>query len=255
MSDVGEIKASDSQSVDGALTPLDEADPTLGGTTTIAYGERAGRVYAWILARILSTELAPGAFIDKTAVAAAIGVSKQPVTVALARLAREGWVEIEARVGSYVARLDPVALREVACLWFAALTLMAHDLVLHPDADLAAKLGPLRSEAAAALARDDLVAANAAQRQADLLLIERLGNCKARFYFELYRAHFGRYLRHIERSAALSSLAVEARRVIAADTLRLYDAVDVGDLVVVSEAIAAMEATHALYLERIASLG
>ncbi|MBP0575488.1 GntR family transcriptional regulator, partial [Mycobacterium tuberculosis] len=79
----------------------------------IAYGARASRVYDWVLSRILSTELPPGSFIDKAAIAAAVGVSKQPVTVALARLAREGWVEIESRVGSYVARVDPAALREI----------------------------------------------------------------------------------------------------------------------------------------------
>lgn len=237
------------------LLGSDASNTEIAEATTIAYGERAGRVYGWILSRILTTEMPPGAFIDKAAVAAAIGVSKQPVTVALARLSREGWVEIESRVGSYVARVDPVALREVACLWFAALALMAHDLAQHPDPDLAAALRPLRAGAAEALAADDLTAANAAQRKADLLLIERCGNSKARRYFELYRAHFGRYLRHIERSPSVRLLAIEARRVIVAATLRLYDAVEAGDPPDVAAAIAGIEATHALYLDRIASLG
>lgn len=221
---------------------------------TIAYGERAARVYDWILARILSTEMAPGTFIDKTAVAAAIGVSKQPVTVALARLAREGWVEIESRVGSYVARVDSVALRDIAYVWFAALALMAYDVATHSDADLVDQVRPLRRDAEAALAAGDMSLANAHLRAADLLLIERVGNLKARRYFGLYRAHFGRYMRHVEMSPSLRPLTRQARRDAMEASIVLFDAIERGDVAAVSATCDALEQVHIVYLERISSI-
>lgn len=221
---------------------------------TIAYGERAGRVYDWILARILSTEMAPGTFIDKTAVAAAIGVSKQPVTVALARLAREGWVEIESRVGSYVARVDSTALRDIAYVWFAALALMAYDLTTHPQPDLIERITALRHDAEAALAAGDMSLANARLRSADLLLIERVGNLKARRYFDLYRAHFGRYMRHVEMSPSLRPLTRQARHDAMRTTATLFEAIERGDAMAASAACEALEQVHIVYLERISSI-
>ena len=88
----------------------------------IAFGERSGYAYEWLKARILTLELAPGSFIDKASVAVQIGVSKQPVTVALGRLAREGWVDVVPQIGSYVARVPASALREQAVLWFSTLS-------------------------------------------------------------------------------------------------------------------------------------
>lgn len=222
---------------------------------TIAYGKRAGRVYDWILTRILTCELAPGSFIDKTAVAAAIGVSKQPVTVALARLAREGWVEIESRVGSYVARVDPSALREVAFVWFAALALMADDLVLHPDPLLLDQLRPLHRACAEALAEDRLGDTNAALRAANDILVMRYSNQKARRYLDLYRAHFGRYMMHVEASPEMHPVTLQARRDIGHATLEFYAAILNGDLAAVSAALTRVEDIHTDYLARIGAIG
>jgi DNA-binding GntR family transcriptional regulator len=241
---------------EGDEMPQHDSAATVGGeAAAIAYGERAGRVHDWILTRILSTELAPGAFIDKAAIAAAIGVSKQPVTVALARLAREGWVEIESRVGSYVARVDPLALREIAYVWFAAETVIAHDAAAQADADIAAALTENGRAGAAALAEARIGDAEAALRAATLTLIERFGNDKAGRYYGLYRAHFGRYLRHVEMSAAARPLAGEARQAVAAAGLGLIEAVARHNLAGVAAAAAAQEALHGQYLDRIAALG
>jgi DNA-binding GntR family transcriptional regulator len=54
---------------------------------------------------IVRLELAPGLRIDKAAVAAEFGISRQPVSAALARLAGERLVEIEPQSGTYVARI------------------------------------------------------------------------------------------------------------------------------------------------------
>lgn len=57
-------------------------------------------------AQILSGALAPGALIDKAGLMAAHDISRQPVAVALDRLAFEGLVEVKAQHGSFVAPLD-----------------------------------------------------------------------------------------------------------------------------------------------------
>jgi len=79
--------------------------------------------------RIFAHELAPGAWLDEQAIAAALGISRTPLREALKVLAGEGLVRLEPRRGCYVAELTeqdldeifPVmALLEGRCAWEAA---------------------------------------------------------------------------------------------------------------------------------------
>jgi DNA-binding GntR family transcriptional regulator len=62
-------------------------------------------VYASIRDKILVLELLPGAMIDKAALCEKFGVSRSPVSEALARLQSDGLVEILPQRGTRVARI------------------------------------------------------------------------------------------------------------------------------------------------------
>jgi DNA-binding GntR family transcriptional regulator len=105
--------------------------------------------------RILSLEYPPGSFIDKAAICALLGVSRQPVTAALTQLAREGLVEILPQRGSYVTRLDPDFLKERLFVRAALEAALAAELALAPPAGLTDRLRQIIAEQRDALERGD----------------------------------------------------------------------------------------------------
>ncbi|HEY8564735.1 MAG TPA: GntR family transcriptional regulator [Beijerinckiaceae bacterium] len=68
-------------------------------------GDTTERVERALRRAVVELAFAPGEFIDKAAVCARLGVSRFPVSEALARLASEGLVEILPQRGSRAARL------------------------------------------------------------------------------------------------------------------------------------------------------
>jgi DNA-binding GntR family transcriptional regulator len=192
------VSGADRSSVDG------------GGAQGIAYGDRAKAVYDWVLARILTAELEPGCFLDKQAIADAVGVSRQPVTVALSRLAREGWVEIENRVGSYVARINPKSLREIVFLWFAFNSLVLRELMSNPAEGLERDIRRLRAEYAAL--RDAGVSDLEVARHGELAfetLVKSHTHQKAGAYYDMFRLHFRRFLAFAARVPGLEGAVGE----------------------------------------------
>lgn len=84
------------------LTPLDRGPR--GNTTE--------QVERSLRSAIVALDFAPGEFIDKGAVCGTLGVSRFPVSEALARLAAEGLVEILPQRGSRAARIRLSEIRE-----------------------------------------------------------------------------------------------------------------------------------------------
>lgn len=87
------------------LAPLDRFEGTL-----------AQRCYQSLREAILDLTCHPGELLHKQALCAHLGVSRSPVSEALARLAAEGLVTIIPQSGSYVARLSMDEVREGAFL-------------------------------------------------------------------------------------------------------------------------------------------
>jgi DNA-binding GntR family transcriptional regulator len=75
-------------------------------------GNTTEQVERSLRSAIVSLDFAPGEFIDKGAVCVALGVSRFPVSEALARLATEGLVEILPQRGSRAARIRLSEIRE-----------------------------------------------------------------------------------------------------------------------------------------------
>jgi GntR family transcriptional regulator, rspAB operon transcriptional repressor len=77
-----------------------------------ARGHTTEQVERCLRSAIVALDFAPGEFIDKGAVCATLGVSRFPVSEALARLAVEGLVEILPQRGSRAARIRLSEVRE-----------------------------------------------------------------------------------------------------------------------------------------------
>ncbi|MCB2136142.1 MAG: GntR family transcriptional regulator [Rhodobacteraceae bacterium] len=83
------------------LRPLDELA-----------GSLAQRVYLSLLEVILSLDIAPGAMLRKGQICEDLGVSRSPVSEAIARLAMEGVVDVVPQSGSRVSYLSLPEIRE-----------------------------------------------------------------------------------------------------------------------------------------------
>ncbi len=79
-------------------------------------GSLAQRVYASLRHAILSLDLRPGDILRKPEICEALGVSRSPVSEAVARLAGEHLVRVVPQAGTYVARLSLDEIREGAFL-------------------------------------------------------------------------------------------------------------------------------------------
>ncbi|MGH8263196.1 MAG: GntR family transcriptional regulator [Steroidobacterales bacterium] len=73
---------------------------------------KTDRVYRDLRRRIRELELPPGVQLDKNKIADEYGVSRAPVSDAMARLAAEGLVDIFPQSGSFVAPIRLAELRE-----------------------------------------------------------------------------------------------------------------------------------------------
>lgn len=79
-------------------------------------GSLGQRVYQALRAAILSLRYRPGEILRKPEICAALGVSRSPVSDAVARLAAEGLVDVIPQAGTFVARFSLPEIREGAFL-------------------------------------------------------------------------------------------------------------------------------------------
>ncbi len=79
-------------------------------------GSLAQRVYATLREAILAMRLHPGDILRKPEICAMLGVSRSPVSEAVARLAGEHLVSVVPQAGTYVARFSLAEIREGAFL-------------------------------------------------------------------------------------------------------------------------------------------
>ena len=79
-------------------------------------GSLAAKVYQTLHRAILELRFKPGEIIRKPEICAELGVSRSPVSDAVARLAVEGLVDVVPQAGTYVARFSMAEIREGAFL-------------------------------------------------------------------------------------------------------------------------------------------
>jgi DNA-binding GntR family transcriptional regulator len=183
------------------------------------------QVYDSVLDAICRGRLAPGERITQEALAAQLGVSRQPVLQAFARLKREGFFADAGRKGVQVTPLDARRLEQVYQVR-AELDGLAAELAaaLPPQArDEAARAGRGLVEAGrAALARGDLAEQIDADIAFHLWLYRAGGNPLIEPTLALHWQHIRRYMgvvlsQHGMRDAVWREHAAIARAVAAGD--------------------------------------
>jgi GntR family transcriptional regulator, rspAB operon transcriptional repressor len=117
---------------------------------------KSERVYAHLRRRIRELALPPGAPLRKEEIALELGVSRAPVSEAVARLADEGLVEVFPQHGSFVAEIRPADVRESLFIRTGLETEAMRRLAPTADAALLARLDDNLGRQGEALAAGDL---------------------------------------------------------------------------------------------------
>lgn len=98
----------------------------------VAGRSRAEFVFEALLKSIVRVDRKPGEPLLKDDIAADLGVSRQPVTDAINRLAGLGLVTVIPQVNSYVSRISPADVIESSFLRSAVEAQVVHELASHP---------------------------------------------------------------------------------------------------------------------------
>jgi GntR family transcriptional regulator, rspAB operon transcriptional repressor len=123
--------------------------------TSLARGSVTADVTHAIRQAIVTLALAPGATIDKSAICEQMGVSRFPVSEALARLQAEGLVDIAPQRGSTVSLVRIADVREYMLIRKALESEALRVLIGNHDADVIAALHANMAAQREAASRDD----------------------------------------------------------------------------------------------------
>ena len=119
-------------------------------------GSKSGLVYDELRSAIIALKLQPGAQIDKNEMCERLGVSRQPVSEALSRLAEERLVTVEPQKGTYVTRIRMSDVVEAAFVREALEVATVRKLASEIDEETLDRLRLLVSYQAAAVAAGDV---------------------------------------------------------------------------------------------------
>jgi DNA-binding GntR family transcriptional regulator len=126
------------------------------GALDLREASKGERVYETLRRRIRELALPPGAPLRKDEIAAELGVSRAPVSEAIARLAEEGLVEVFPQHGSFVAPIRAADVRDSLFIRTALETEAMRRLAPGVDADLIQRLDDNLARQTHALAVNDL---------------------------------------------------------------------------------------------------
>jgi DNA-binding GntR family transcriptional regulator len=122
---------------------------------TLARGNVTSDVTAIIRQAIVTLAMPPGSSIDKTALCAELGVSRFPVSEALARLAADGLVDIAPQRGSTVSLVRIADVREYMLIRKGLESEALRVFIGRHDTDLIAELHANMAAQREVAARDD----------------------------------------------------------------------------------------------------
>jgi DNA-binding GntR family transcriptional regulator len=114
------------------------------------------RVYADLRRRIRELALPPGAPLRKEEIAVALGVSRAPVSEAIARLSEEGLVDVFPQHGSFVAPIRAADVRESLFIRTALETEAMRQVAQIAEASFLLSLDENIADQTEALSRGDL---------------------------------------------------------------------------------------------------
>jgi len=179
-------------------------------------GGATARVVEALREAIASLELPPGAFLDKAALCARLGVSRFPVSEALSRLQSEGLVQIQPQRGSIVSLIRLADARENMFLRRSLEAEAVRTLAPLATSELCARLRANLAEQAKALAADDRVRFHKLDLDFHDLLLDALGFQKVKQAVERARIGLDRIRRILASPDIWAATRNEHERIIIA---------------------------------------
>jgi DNA-binding GntR family transcriptional regulator len=179
-------------------------------------GDTTGRVEKLLRAAIVRLDFAPGEFIDKSILCSRLGVSRFPVSEALARLAAEGLVEILPQRGTRAARIRLEEVTEAMMIRRALEALVAETAARRLPEDALAALRENVVSQEEAVAAGDRAAFHSLDLAFHELLVERLGLFRIGAVIEASRANVDRVRRLLSSPRRHAVTLAEHRVILAA---------------------------------------
>ncbi len=128
------------------MSEIVEEEPRLSAIDDLS-GSLAQRVYQTLRDAILTLQYKPGAVIRKSVICQQLGVSRQPVSEAIAKLSAEGLVDVIPQSATRVSRFSLADLRESSFLREAVeLAAVAHVAERRSEEQLAQLVRALRMQ-------------------------------------------------------------------------------------------------------------
>lgn len=194
-------------------------------------GSTTERVERALKQAIVGLEIAPGEFIDKAAVCERLGVSRFPVSEALARLAAEGLVEILPQRGSRAALIRLPEVEEAMLIRRALEVAVAETAALRLPDEVVEELRLNLARQEEAIRRDDRALFQRHDWAFHELLVTRLGFARVAAAIEASRANVDRVRR---------LLASPRRHIVTlAEHEAIFRAIEAGDAPAAGRAMAA----------------
>ena len=178
---------------------ISEASPYsfLQRPATLARGNVTAEVTAAIRQAIVTLDLPPGTAIDKTLICQELGVSRFPVSEALARLQAEGLVDIAPQRGSTVSLVRIADVREYMLIRKALESEALRVLIGAHDASLIADLHSNMAQQREAAGRDDAEAFHAVDVEFHDIIFRAMRFSKIKGIIDSARANLDRARRLI----------------------------------------------------------
>ena len=183
---------------------------------------KADAVYGELKEAILSGALKPGSLIDKAKLCEKLGVSRFPVSAAVARLAYERLVDVAPQHGSFVARISLDDARErlfIRSALEAEIAAEAARRMTRADKDALASNLKHEAKAVAAEDRAKYYALDVAFHQ---ILTARMGMARAGDVLDSLRVH-------LERTRRLTMSPPGHLRASLSEHKAIVDAIETGD--------------------------
>lgn len=155
-------------------------------------GKTTAQVERSLRAAIVALHFAPGEFIDKGLVCTRLGVSRFPVSEALARLGAEGLVEILPQRGTRAARIRLAEIRESMMIRRSLETMVAETAALRLPSEALAALERNLQAQEAAVRLDDRAAFHALDLAFHAILVDGLELPRVAAVIEASRANIDR---------------------------------------------------------------
>lgn len=173
---------------------------------------KASLVQEQLREAIVHLQLTPGSRIDKAAICERFGVSRQPVSDALARLAEERLVEVEPQKGTFVARIRLSDVIEAAFVRQALETAIVREIAPAIDPPTLTSLDRNLAYQDAAVNSDDIEGFYTFDLQFHRLLYDRLASQQVVEIIDLSRAPLERVRRLLLPKPGRSRATVDEHR-------------------------------------------